>query len=101
MVWDLRGALLKKQEVECARLIEFEFRLRARSMRRLAEGLGLDPSDLARKTALLSDEAILKTLAEQHKLAPDDLAARWASTVRDVRAELITQFGDPTPHRLS
>ena len=46
MVFDLRGALLKKEEAESARLMDFEFRLRARTMRLLAARIGLLPADL-------------------------------------------------------
>ena len=35
MAWDLRAAMLKKQEVESARLAEFDYRWRARTMRLL------------------------------------------------------------------
>jgi hypothetical protein len=59
MVWDLRGALLKKGEVESARLDDFEFRLRARTMRLLAEKLGHDPATLTGRIAIESDQAIL------------------------------------------
>ncbi|WP_241212717.1 hypothetical protein [Sphingomonas sp. ABOLG] len=40
MAFDLRAALLKKAEVETARLVDFEFRLRARTMRLLAADRG-------------------------------------------------------------
>lgn len=36
MAFGLRTALLRKAEVETARLVEFEFRLRAQTMRLLA-----------------------------------------------------------------
>lgn len=101
MAWDLRRAFLKKQEVETARLLDFEFRLRARSMRLLAERIGLEPADLAREIASSSDEAILASLAERHKLDRKALHADWTACVEQARATLINEIGDPTPHRLA
>lgn len=47
MAFDLRSALLRKQEFESARLDDFEFRLRARTMRLIAARLGVDADALA------------------------------------------------------
>jgi len=96
MVWDLRGALLKKEEFESARLQNFEFRHRARTMRLLAERIGEDPQALAVETAEHDDEAILARLTEKH----GDLAERYYECQREARAQLIAEIGDPTPHRL-
>ncbi|MDG2533085.1 hypothetical protein P6144_05460 [Sphingomonas sp. HITSZ_GF] len=94
MVFDLRGALLKKAEIESARLDDFEFRLRARTMRLLAPLLGVQVEDLVARIAVESDEAILATLP--------DTARAWYDEARiEARRQLIEERGDPTPHKLA
>lgn len=101
MVWDLRGALLKKQEVESARLLDFEFRLRARTMRLLAEALGLEAEPLVESIALQADDVILSALVRKTTLNPEDLRARWLAAQAEARQALVAERGDPTPHRLA
>lgn len=96
MVWDLRGALLKKEEFESARLQNFEFRQRARAMRLLAERIGEDPQALAVETAEHDDEVILARLAGIH----GDLTEMFHECQALARTQLIVEIGDPTPHRL-
>jgi hypothetical protein len=93
MVWDLRTALLKKAEVESARLDDFEFRLRARTMRLIAAAMNRDPGELVALIATDSDEAILA----------DDpsLAEHYAPCRAEARRQLIAELGDPTPHKLA
>lgn len=94
MVFDLRGALLKKAEVESARLDDFECRLRARTMRLLAPLLGVAPGELVGRIAVEPDEAILASLPET--------ALAWFDQARtEARRQLIEERGDPTPHRLA
>lgn len=101
MVWDLRGALLKKEEMESARLVDFEFRLRVRTLRLLAERLGLDSQVWAARTAERSDAAIFDLLALETGLAREAVAARHAECEIEARAALIRERGDPAPFRLS
>jgi hypothetical protein len=104
MAWDLRAALLKKGEIESARLDDFAFRERVRTMRFLALelGRGIDPADLALRIALMDDEAILDGLlssfpgVEKKALQEVFLRCRLAA-----RRSLIKGIGDPTPHRLA
>lgn len=93
-MFDLRGALLKKGEVESARLDDFAFRLRARAMRLLASRLGLEQDALVRRIAAEPDTAILASL-------PAEAAALHARCVAEARAALIAERGDPAPHRLA
>lgn len=67
MAWDLRRALLKKGEFESARLIDFEFRERARTMKLLAPRVSaaLEPQALAGEIALGDDESILRRLLDR------------------------------------
>jgi hypothetical protein len=94
MVFDLRGALLKKAEVESARLDDFEFRLRARTMRLLAPLLGVEPDQLVARIAVEPDAAILASLPET--------ASAWYDEARtEARRQLIAERGDPTPYKLA
>ncbi len=101
MVFDLRGAMLKKEEFESARLAEFDYRWRARTMRLLAARLdpALSPDEMAAETARHDDAAILADLAARY---PDSGVAALYDTARaEARKALIGELGDPTPHRLA
>jgi hypothetical protein len=94
MVFDLRGALLKKEEIESARLMDFEFRLRARTMRLLGARLGLE---LVGEVAKGDDDAIVAGLCERFP----DVAADIAECRQEARKQLVAERGDPTPHKLA
>lgn len=100
MVWDLGRAMRKKEEFESARLMDFEFRQRARAMRRLAQRLGRDERSLARATADQPDEAILRDLAGDTGRDEEEIIRLYHACLIDARAELIAERGDPTPYRL-
>jgi hypothetical protein len=55
MAWDLGKAMRKKEEFESARLLDFEFRQRARATRLLARAFGLDEVALVREVVARSD----------------------------------------------
>ncbi|MET0307729.1 MAG: hypothetical protein ABW023_03385 [Sphingomonas sp.] len=94
MVFDLRGALLKKAEIESARLADFEFRLRARTMRLLAPELGLAPEALVGRIAVEPDEAIVASLDAEGR-------AKYEACHAEARRQLIVELGDPTPYKLA
>lgn len=101
MAFDLRGAMLKKQEFESARLAEFDYRWRARTMRLLAARLdpALSPDEMATETARHEDAAILAELAARY---PDaGVEALYRQCRAEARRALIEKLGDPTPHRLA
>lgn len=100
-MFDLRGALLKKEERESARLADFAFRLRARTFRAMAARLGLDPVEVAGWTAEGDDAAVLERLATATGQAAEPLYLLFVECERAVRAELLGELGDPTPHRLA
>ena len=101
MVWDLRGALLKKAELETARLLDFEFRHRVRTMRLLAAELDMDGDDLVRLIVLEADEAILKDLVGKTNLTMSELQDRFKQCATRARAELVAELGDPQPYRMA
>ena len=104
MAFDLQRAMLKKQEVESARLDDFAFRLRARTLRllALALGQGIDPQALAGEVAVAADEAILERLIVRFPyLDPPALHAAFDRCRAEARAQLVAELGDPSPHRLA
>ncbi len=100
MVWDLRGALLKKGEFESARLATFEFRQRVRAFRLLAEAIGEDADELARRTVRTPDDELLATLEADRPDRAGTLAALLAQCQAEARVQLVAELGDPTPTRL-
>ncbi|EPR18918.1 hypothetical protein M527_10950 [Sphingobium indicum IP26] len=103
MAWDLRRALLKKGEFESARLIDFEFRERARTMKLLAPRVSaaLEPQALAGEIALGDDESILRRLLDRFPALEETALRRdYAECRAQARKELIAELGDPTPYRL-
>lgn len=101
MAFDLRAALLRKQETETARLVDFEFRLRARTMRLLAASIGEPAGELVAEIALHPDARILERLAERRPVRAESLNALYARARAEARAQLIAEHGDPAPHRLA
>ena len=100
MVFDLRAALLRKEEIESARLMDFEFRQRARTFRLIAAALDIEPSVLVKAIALHGDAAILDGLANELPKSREELGQLYARCRADAYAQLVGELGDPTPHRL-
>lgn len=100
MAFDLRRALLAKEEKDSARLMDFEFRQRARSFRLIAEALGLPGDDLVRQIALSGDEAILDRLVTERGIARTELGEIYTRCRAEAYRQLVEELGDPTPHRL-
>jgi hypothetical protein len=100
MVWDLGRAMRKKEEFESARLMDFEYRLRARTMRLLGQALGLDGARYARETALTSDAEVVAMIAADSGRPLDEIVAAQARCLAQARTQLIGERGDPTPYRL-
>jgi hypothetical protein len=99
VAFDLQKMLHRKGEFESARLDAFAFRVRARTMRGLAEALGLDPDVLARSIAADDDAAILERLGADHGV--ERVAAAYATARAAAEVEAIAELGDPTPVRLA
>jgi hypothetical protein len=94
MTFDLGNALNRKAEFESARLDDFKFRLRARTMRLLGEALGRDPVPLVAAIAVEDDSSIVASLGPGAEIA-------YRTAVAQARTELIAERGDPSPHRLA
>jgi len=100
MVFDLRRALLAKEEKDTARLLDFEFRQRARTFRLLAAILDIDPGVLVREIALHDDPTILNALANDMPMSREELGHHYTKCRAEAYAQLVGELGDPTPHRL-
>jgi hypothetical protein len=102
MAFDLRAALLQKGEKESVRLDDFEFRLRARTMAKLADLVGASRAAMARAVAAMDDESVLaELLARSPELEEAKLRDIYQVARADARAELLDELGDPAPHRLA
>lgn len=62
----------KKEEFESARLMDFEFRQRARATRLLARHLGVDEQELVSEIAFRTEDGVLDLIAAQ---TPDSKGA--------------------------
>ncbi len=100
MVWDLRRALLAKEEFESARLMDFDFRQKIRAMRLLAAEIGADENALAARAAEVPTETALAEVAEASGRDAAEIAALYSRCLIDAHRQLVGERGDPTPHRL-
>ena len=100
MVFDLRAALLRKEEIESARLMDFDFRQRARCFRLLGAALTPPDDTLSEHIALGNDETILSHLVDTRGYDREALFMLYLQCREDARRQLIGEIGDPTPHRL-
>lgn len=100
MVWDLRRALLKKEEFESARLTDFEFREMVRAIRLLAAALGVEATPLLHELADHGLDAAFALAGTQAGRGAGDVAALYPGLRAEARRQLIAELGDPSPHRL-
>lgn len=102
MAFDLGAMLRRKGEFETARLDDFEFRQRARTIRLFAERRGLDPAPLLQQTALGDDEKLLAFLTEGlSETDAEALVRDWFAARADAYRQLVEELGDPTPIRMA
>lgn len=101
MAFDLGLAMRKKEEFESSRLMDFEFRLRARATRLLAKSLGLSETAAAGVVAIAPEEETAETFANLAATSVDVIRSEYQRCLAEVRAQLIAERGDPTPHRLA
>ena len=101
MVWDLRRALLAKEEFESGRLDDFDFRQRVRTMRLLAAVLGTDEDAMVALVPAWSELEALPHIAQLSGRSIGEVAAEYHRLQAEARRQLIGEIGDPTPHRLA
>jgi hypothetical protein len=100
MVFDLGKAMSKKEEWESARLLDFEFRRRARATRMTAQALGLDDTQAAQVVATTAEGDIPDRLAQLAGVDAQGVAADYHRNIAAAHSQLVAERGDPTPHRL-
>ena len=100
MVFDLAKAMRKKEEWESARLLDFEFRRRARATRLTAQALGLDDTQAAQVVATKAEGDIPERLALLAGADAQEVAAAYHRNLATAHTQLVAERGDPTPHRL-
>ncbi|TFU05971.1 hypothetical protein EUV02_02820 [Polymorphobacter arshaanensis] len=101
MVFDLGRALRKKEEFESARLVDFEFRRRARATRLLLQAMGRDDAEAAAIVASLGEDAIPAHLAALMQTPVKDVAAEFQKCLVIAHRQLVAEQGDPAPFRLA
>jgi hypothetical protein len=96
VTFDLQKMLHRKGEFETARLDDFAFRARTRTMRLLAEALGREPATLIGRIAEGDDMHILHALVEAGlDRASVDQAYYRARNI--AKRTLREELGDPSP----
>ncbi|OYW45626.1 MAG: hypothetical protein B7Z08_05175 [Sphingomonadales bacterium 32-68-7] len=100
MVWDLGRAMRKKEEFESSRLLDFEFRQRARATRLLARWVGCDEAALVRDIASFGEQELIEKVAAGSGRSLSEVAAEYSRCRTLARQQLIEERGDPTPYRL-
>ncbi|MGQ7829528.1 hypothetical protein [Altererythrobacter sp. Z27] len=100
MVWDLGKAMRKKEEFESARLMDFDFRQRARATKLLAHAYKLDEETVVREIAILTSNGILDLVAASTGRSLEEVSAEYDRCLSEARKQLIVERGDPTPNRL-
>lgn len=99
--FDLGLAMRKKEEFESARLMDFEFRLRARAARLLASSLGLDQAAVSSLVASVPETELLERLAQLASASAEVIRPEYQQCVAEARVQLVAERGDPTPNRLA
>ena len=101
MAFDLELAMRKKEEFESARLMDFEFRRRARATRLLARSLGLEEDGAAALVATMSEDAASERLGLLAGVSAEEAAAEYRRCLAIAHAQLVAERGDPSPHPLA
>lgn len=98
MVWDLRRALLRKEEFESGRLTDFEFRETVRTLKLLAHAFAADEAPVLDALIEHGFDAALHGFPEM--LGEETRDAVCMRLRKQARQMLIRERGDPTPYRL-
>ncbi|MCW1429045.1 hypothetical protein [Novosphingobium sp. JCM 18896] len=100
MVWDLRRALLAKEEFESSRLTDFEFREMVRALRLVAADLAVEVTPVLHELTDHGLDAGLALLARVAEREPRSVELLYYEARPEARRQLIAERGDPTPYRL-
>ncbi|MBV1690193.1 hypothetical protein KRR38_21540 [Novosphingobium sp. G106] len=100
MVWDLRAALLRKEEFESARLTDFEFREMVRAVRLVAAELAVEVQPVLHELTDHGLDAAFALLGEMAGQLASEVEALYHQAKPEARRQVIAERGDPTPYRL-
>lgn len=100
-MFDLGLAMRKKEEFETARLLDFDFRRRARATRMLADWLALDNATAAHVMASVPESEVPERLATLTGVDVAVVRDRYAACIAQAHAALLIERGDPAPHRMA
>ena len=98
MAWDLRRALLRKEEFESGRLTDFEFRETVRTLKFMVRAFGADEAAVLDILVEHGFDAALAGFPEM--LGEETREAVCLRLRKEARQMLIRERGDPTPYRL-
>jgi hypothetical protein len=101
MTWDLTKALHLKAEFETARLLDFEFRQRARAVSLFAKRHGIDPHSIVGEIAEHDDAGMISLFCDRTGLGQAEAAAAYDAALKQARQQLVAERGDPAPHRMA
>jgi hypothetical protein len=101
MVWDLGQAMRKKEEFESSRLMDFEFRQRARAAKLLASAIGIESATIVRAVLTHDDARLVDLVATSAGRETIEIGAIFQRCMHEARTQLIAERGDPTPYRLA
>lgn len=101
MTWDLSKAMHLKAEFETARLLDFEFRQRARAVSLLATSCGLDPLSIVGEIAVHDDAGMIELICDRAGLSHAEVTHGYQSALAQARQQLVAERGDPAPHRMA
>ena len=93
--------MLKKEERDSARLMEFEFRHRARTFQLLAKAVGVERNETAGQIMRMNDSGVLTWLAQATGCDDSALQGAFAQCAVEARRQLIEEVGNPAAHRLA
>ncbi|MCW1987805.1 UNVERIFIED_ORG: hypothetical protein M2348_003555 [Sphingomonas sp. R1F5B] len=100
MAFDLRNALLRKEEYESARLTAFEFAETVRALKAMAADRALHPRPLLDAMVEQGLASALTMIARQAGQSADAVEGAFLRARARARADLIALHGDPSPVRL-
>lgn len=81
----------KKEEFESARLLDFEFRQRARAARLLARSFGLDELVLVREVIARTDSGIVDMVAAETGRPRNEVSAEHGRCLAVAHRELVAE----------
>ncbi|MFV0643435.1 MAG: hypothetical protein ACK5NN_02885 [Sphingomonadaceae bacterium] len=100
MAFDLGRAMCKKEEFETSRLMEFEFRRRARATRLLAQLLDIEQANAMDIVATMDEFTAIQKLGQLAGIHEDKVATEYQKCLSAAHEQLVSELGDPSPHRM-